>query len=627
VTAPISDAPATAHDRALSEELVKLLRDNGRYESQEEFDQRLRVIAALNDLVQEWVQECCRAAHLSDAAARQCAARIYTFGSYRLGVNASGGDIDMLLVVPRFVTRDAFFATLRPKLEASARVRELTSVPDAFVPLMKFYFDGVDIDLLFASVALSVLPPTFNIHDDSVLAGIDDKSVRSLNGARVNDGILMLVPNQNTFRTTLRFIKFWAKRRGVYSNVLGYPGGIAWAIMTARVCQLYPFLEASSLVAKFFLTYAHWKWPHAVHLTPPVRASQLGLRVWDEASARGDLMPVITPAYPCMNSTHNVSVSTKRVLLAEFARGVDITRGIDRSLPVTGARALFERLAAPSEFFSTYKHYLDITVSAGSQAEMDIWNGFTEARLRQLLHLLQAKNLPDREPYLKIHPHPKPWEDTTVAAPALAHHYYFGIDFDAAAAPVLPGAPPGSKPTLDIGGEIAKFTGDILADKCRAGDMSISVGFLRAAQLPDGVFPDGVKPAVAAKKAAKKAKTAAAAAAAGARDGGPDVQLPAPIPAPTGAAPAATAAAATMPTSNATDAAAAAAAPAAPATAAAALPPKAAAAPAPALTPTAATEASGEASALVPASTSASAAAAVATAAAAANPAVAASGE
>lgn len=44
--------------------------------------------------------------------------------------------------------------------------------------------------------------------------------------------------------------------------------------------------------------------------------------VWGQrASDKQALMPVITPTYPAFNSTYNISLSTKAVLLNEFTRG------------------------------------------------------------------------------------------------------------------------------------------------------------------------------------------------------------------------------------------------------------------------------------------------------------------
>lgn len=70
--------------------------------------------------------------------------------------------------------------------------------------------------------------------------------------------MLSLVPDVNTFRDSLRTIRLWAKRRGIYSNLLGFPGGVAWALMTARICQLYPTASASTVVSKFFPIYYQW---------------------------------------------------------------------------------------------------------------------------------------------------------------------------------------------------------------------------------------------------------------------------------------------------------------------------------------------------------------------------------
>jgi poly(A) polymerase len=37
-------------------------------------------------------------------------------------------------------------------------------------------------------------------------------------------------------------------------------------------------------------------------------------------------MPVITPTYPAFNSTFNITQSTKKILVKEFARGCEVSR-------------------------------------------------------------------------------------------------------------------------------------------------------------------------------------------------------------------------------------------------------------------------------------------------------------
>ncbi|CAD7923551.1 unnamed protein product, partial [Amoebophrya sp. A120] len=200
----------------------------------------------------------------------------------QLGVVTKSSDIDCVCVVPRHITREHFFRDLVKRLKQYSekyRISDIVSAEHAYTPIISMRIEGQAIDLSFARLDVDALDFTAaetNLLDDSVLIGLEEESVRSLNGYRTNAAILACVPGENklVFRTALRFVKHWAKCRGLSSNKLGFFGGITWAILVAKVCQLYPNHNAAGIVHRFFVfcdrKRQNWG-PQAPALLSPIR--------------------------------------------------------------------------------------------------------------------------------------------------------------------------------------------------------------------------------------------------------------------------------------------------------------------------------------------------------------------
>lgn len=401
MTSAISLAAPKQEDIQRSHDLENSLEPFNVFENEQELAHRMGVLAKLNTIVKKWVIDVSMSKNMPEQMAEKLGGKIYTFGSYRLGVHHKGADIDALCVAPRNIDRSDYFTSFFELLKQQPEVTECRAVEEAFVPVIKMNFDGIEIDLLFARLALKEIPDNFDLRDDMLLKNLDPRCVRSLNGCRVTDEILRLVPNIENFRLALRAIKLWAKKHNVYSNSLGYFGGVSWAMLVARVCQLYPNAVAATLVHKFFLVFSRWKWPQPVLLKQPDTVN-LGFAVWDpriNIQDRYHLMPIITPAYPQQNSTFNVSSSTSKVLQNAFKEGMEITDEI-----MLG-NAGWEKLFQTPNFFLQYRHFIVLLVSSSNAEDHLEWCGLIESKIRILIG-----NLERNQHIILAHVNPKCYE-------------------------------------------------------------------------------------------------------------------------------------------------------------------------------------------------------------------------
>ena len=348
--------------------------------------------------------------------------QLYTFGSFRLGVHSSESDIDCLAVGPSFLARSIFFSEFPAFLkgehqsatdalddvsehELLPKPTSVRSIEEAYVPLICFEIGGIDFDLLYCRTSLPRVTAAFDVLADLdlICGDLDELSLRSINGAVTTERILAyiseLLPGQrdqllSLYQALLRCLKVWARRRGIYSNVLGYVGGVSFSLLAAHAFQRHFSQKEESNTKRvklilpsidelFFLCmelFSEWAWPTPVQLLP---ASKLPFHhsSWNPRKNyrdRLDHMPILTPTSPIINSTHNVFSSTKTVFVGELKRATLLLRAGGF------AERTWEEVFKLSSFFERYKVFLCVRVHAeqeGDEKEVNLKVVKIKARL------------------------------------------------------------------------------------------------------------------------------------------------------------------------------------------------------------------------------------------------------
>jgi poly(A) polymerase len=91
-------------------------------------------------------------------------------------------------------------------------------------------------------------------------------------------------------------------------------------------------------------------------------------------------MPVITPAFPSMCATNNITWSTKNIIQREMERAKLLTNDI------FAKKATWKQLFAKHTFFTEgYKYYLSIISGSRSKEAQQMWSGLVQSKVRRLV--------------------------------------------------------------------------------------------------------------------------------------------------------------------------------------------------------------------------------------------------
>ncbi|KAH8758499.1 hypothetical protein F5883DRAFT_152852 [Diaporthe sp. PMI_573] len=311
-------------------------------------------------------------------------------GSYGLGVWTASSDIDCLCIGP--FSSSTFFSltTQRLRKAADKGVRVMRRVKAHTGTMLELDINGVKIDLQYAPAGAiaGMWPDCLRLPASDPTWSLSAQTLNKLKSIRDLDYVRRSVPDIVKFRLAHRFIKTWAKRRGIYALKYGYLGGIPITVLLARIHKLLAhdsaFVSLSDLLATFFNHYAGFNWRADVAFDPFFH-KQLKYRRTDR-----EALAILGYAPPALNTCLAASVPSVRTIAEEFQRA-------DKMLSEEGMTwSKFLETDGSADFLKSFKSYIKINVQfwGGSLTKGRGLVGWLESRCVSLLVDLNRR-LPD----------------------------------------------------------------------------------------------------------------------------------------------------------------------------------------------------------------------------------------
>lgn len=295
-------------------------------------------------------------------------------GAYHLEVWLPNDDIDLLYLAPPHVDLIEFRKDLEHNIGMHPQASYILLVtPDGWLdaPSLAFRMGGVRVKLMLAHRHRGALLP---------VPGTIPSYSAALYARRATEIVLSSVPDVALFRGLLKFVRYWAQNRGVYGKHMGFFGGLAWAVLCARVCQIHRHVQLSQLVALFFSTLCAWDWRTPCGLIAGDYSEQLV----NCNAPSSSLINVLLPGGCGLSATPYVNAKTSEAILRELRRGSDVTCGLCSIAGCTSGAHWIQAVSGLT-FFEDFAHYLEIDLMATSEAVLHRWCAWAQPHINEFV--------------------------------------------------------------------------------------------------------------------------------------------------------------------------------------------------------------------------------------------------
>lgn len=318
-------------------------------------------------------------------------------GAYHLGAILPGDVITAAYVVPIDASLRVLCGTLATRFQTQLQATDMRpahSNGHLAATGLAFTLCGHQVKLLLAQRVPNIPLPRANAIVSQMAALYSHETIEKL---------LNTVPDKEAFRSLVRFVRFWAKQRGVKGTYLGFLGTLGWAVCCARVCQMHAQADLHGLVFNFFHTMSSWDWNLPLTI---VHGDDLEMPLVHPKNREGRManIDVMLPVGEGIPAAPYSSATTSSIMREELLRAYNI---LEAQIPPTSLPTAvgitsshddegtslpqWRKLLCSAKFYKRYRHYIQLEFMASNEELLNKWFGWAVAQVTKFVVILESR--------------------------------------------------------------------------------------------------------------------------------------------------------------------------------------------------------------------------------------------